>query len=86
MENRSEREIAYSADFFQSQVPRTKQYPVYLLQCFSSLIQRFLHNDGKGLKGVYSSPSPPSLEVFRDPGERVRDGSQAVVGVVRGAA
>ena len=29
MENRLEREIAYSADFFQSQVPRTKRYPVY---------------------------------------------------------
>ena len=29
VENRLEREIAYSADFFQSQVPRTKRYPVY---------------------------------------------------------
>ena len=29
MENRLEREIAYSADFFHSQVPRTKRYPVY---------------------------------------------------------
>ena len=29
MENRLEREIAYSADFFQSQVPRTKRYLVY---------------------------------------------------------
>ena len=29
VENRLEREIAYSADFFRSQVPRTKRYPVY---------------------------------------------------------
>ena len=29
VENRLEREIAYSADFFHSQVPRTKRYPVY---------------------------------------------------------
>ena len=29
VENRLEREIAYSADFFRSQVPLTKQYPVY---------------------------------------------------------
>ena len=29
VENCLEREIAYSADFFQSQVPRTKRYPVY---------------------------------------------------------
>ena len=28
VDNRLEREIAYSADFFQSQVPRTKRYPV----------------------------------------------------------
>ena len=28
VENRLEREIAYSADFFRSQVPRTKRYPV----------------------------------------------------------
>ena len=26
-----QREIAYSVDFFQSQVPRTKRYPVYFL-------------------------------------------------------
>ena len=31
VENRLEREIAYNADFFQSQVPRTKRYPVYSL-------------------------------------------------------
>ena len=30
VENRLEREIAYSADFFRPQVPRTKRYPVYL--------------------------------------------------------
>ena len=30
--NRLEREIAYIADFFQSQVPRTKRYPVYSFQ------------------------------------------------------
>ena len=29
LESRLEGEIAYSADFFQSQVPRTKRYPVY---------------------------------------------------------
>ena len=29
VENRLEGEIAYSADFFRSQVPRTKRYPVY---------------------------------------------------------
>ena len=29
VENRLEREIAYNADFFQSQVPRNKRYPVY---------------------------------------------------------
>ena len=32
VENRLEREIAYSTDFFQSQVPRTKRYPVYFWQ------------------------------------------------------
>ena len=29
VENCLEREIAYRADFFQSQVPPTKRYPVY---------------------------------------------------------
>ena len=31
VENRLERKIAYSVDFFQSQVPRTKRYPVYII-------------------------------------------------------
>ena len=33
VENCLEREIAFSADFFQSQVPRTKRYPVYSMIC-----------------------------------------------------
>ena len=35
VENRLEREIVYSADFFQSQVPCTKRYPVYIVNVVS---------------------------------------------------
>ena len=40
VENRLEREIGYSADFFQSQVPRTKRYPVYCLHHFEQYCAR----------------------------------------------
>ena len=39
VENHLEREIAYSVDFFQSQVPRTKRYTVYNCTIFENACQ-----------------------------------------------
>ena len=44
VENRLEREITYSADIFQSQVPRTKRYPVYKQPRSTVVPLRVSHN------------------------------------------